>query len=114
MSFFKEKIGSGVKVEMILLGERALSLNAGMVKAAKSEVFMRLFMDLFLGLGVPQMAEYFFRFNVGDLLRKFNMALSRFFLALKLTVCCRTAKIIIGKDVKNNVKVLLDYLSREV
>ena len=110
--YFSGRISSPVGIDIILKGEREYSDNPRIVKAGKAAVFIALLRDCVIGLGLPQMVEYFLRYGFGEIAAKLGIVLSRKITCLKAVFKARTYVFVIGIDVRKNADTLIEFLSK--
>ena len=108
--YFAGRISAPVKAGFILAGEREFSDNPRIVKAAKLKILSALFRDCVIGLGLPQMVEYFLRFQTKDVLSKIGIVSSRNIACVKAVLKARTYRFIIGTNPSRNAEELIRFL----
>ena len=108
--YFAEKLSSAVELRYIFKGVRESSNNPRIVKSGRFTVFLALLRDCVAGFGLPQMLEYFIRFDIKDLAAKAAIGLSRTVVCLKAVFKAKTYIFIIGKDTVKNADVLAEFL----
>jgi len=108
--YFTDRISATVKLNIILKGEREYSDNPRIVKAGKIKIFAALFRDCIVGLGLPQMVEYFLRFQPKDMLAKINIVSSRVIACTKAVLRARTYSIILGTNPQHNAEVMISFI----
>jgi hypothetical protein len=70
---------------------------------------LSLFKSMVIGWGVPQMAEFFLRLDLRNFLRLSRVALSRFFLAFKLSRSVPSFRFNMTDDPRINAASLVDF-----
>jgi len=110
IEYFREKISSVVEPWITIIGEREFSNESKIEKTNKIKALPVLVKNIVFGLGLPQMVEYFLRYDIKDILDKYGIALSRLFTSLKILSKSKTYRFIIGRDQKKNAKELINFL----
>ncbi len=108
--YFIGRISSPVELGFIFKGVREYSNNPRVVEAGKITVFIALLRDCVIGLGLPQMVEYFLRFDTADIFGKAWIVASRVMVCARAVKKAKTYKFIIGKDPQKNAETLLSFI----
>ena len=67
-----------------------------------------------MGLGLPQMVEYFLRFDFKDILSKINIGFARLLASFRLLLGSNIYCFLIGRDNAKNREVLTAFLKSNV
>lgn len=110
IDYFKNKIGEISEPKCILLGERYFSKETKIIKIPKYRAIWPFVVNCVVGLGLPQVVEYFLRSDLKSILSLFRIAIRRFIASLTIIAKSQTYKIALGTDTKKNAKVLYDFL----
>lgn len=108
--YFSGKLSEPVKLRTILVCEREFSKDARIVKAGFARVYAALLRDCIIGVGLPQVLEYFLRFEAGDMLGKYGILVSRKMTCLRAILRARTCRFIMGSDKAKNAETLVNFL----
>jgi hypothetical protein len=112
IAYFKEKIGDPVPARVIIIGERELSRDARIEEASRASALSSLFACSVVGLGLPQMVEYFLRTGSGSLLRKAPLVMSRCVAVAAAVSRARVYRLVLGTDIERNGNVLAEFIER--
>lgn len=110
IDYLKNKIGEISEPKCILLGERYFSKESKIVKIPKYRAIWPFVVNCVVGLGLPQVVEYFLRSDLKSAFLLFRIAVRRFIASLGIIARSQTYKIALGTDTKKNAKVLYDLL----
>ena len=99
-----------VKPQAILLGRRLLEGEASISPIPKRAVLPELFRSSVVGVGLPQLVEYFLRFELKDVPNKTKIVLSRTAACLALLKKSKTYRFDLGRDLEENKQVLESFL----
>jgi hypothetical protein len=111
IEFFKDHIAvAAVPVSLLLVGEREFSLKPRFVKAGKLVGGIALFKNSIIGLGLPQMVEYFLRHGLKEVLSKGEIFLSRFLIAMNIILKSDTYRFVMGRDPEENAAAFLRFI----
>jgi len=111
VDYFKERISGEVAPSLILIGERISSGKASIEPVSGVRSAISFFKNGVVGLGLPQMVEYFLRGGKRDFLRKSGILFSRLRAASKILERSDTFLFTVGNDRGKNSGVLKDFLS---
>jgi hypothetical protein len=109
IEYFKDRLAGISKPWIILIGEREFSCQAKIEPLNKARAIWPFIKSGVIGLGLPQMVEYFLRNNSSDF-KKLPLFLSRLSTSLKSILSSRVYKFTIGQDKARNAEVLADLL----
>jgi len=112
IEYFQDKIATISSPWVIFIGERKFSTQAKIESINKIKAIWPFVRDGIIGLGLPQIVEYFLRNNLKDL-NKIPVILSRIFTSFKIILYSKIYKFVIGQDKEKNAKVLIDFLGSE-
>ncbi len=112
VEYFRSQISSDSKPWIILIGSRRFSSQSSIIPRHKLYALRYLIRDCVVGMGLPQMVEYFFRARPGDLVCKFFIAISRFLVCLKIMLKSKVYTFELGIDKTANARVLDEFLQK--
>jgi len=110
IEYFKDKISRSNMPAVILIGERISSNDCRIEKISKFRTLKPFIVNGVFGLGLPQLIEYFLRYNIRDVLPKSKIMFSRLLRCLKVIWKSKTYSFLIGKDRRKNVNILIEFL----
>ncbi|MFH2070043.1 MAG: hypothetical protein ABIJ11_02365 [Elusimicrobiota bacterium] len=99
---------------IILIGEREAADNPRITKICPTSAILPFITNGVLGLGLPQMVEYFLRTGIKDLFAKFRIAVSRLRVFLKVIAMSRCYRFTLGTDSASNARVMVDFLRKNM
>lgn len=97
---------------LFVLGERQLKGRARIEPVSRRAAFAELVRSLVVGVGLPQVVEYFVRFTPGDIARKAAFVGSRTLAATALLRRSKAYKLYLSRNLEENVEALLGVLGR--
>lgn len=98
VDYFREKIGKDCMAKILLIGEREFSSRARILKMNKVSAFFAMAKNSIIGLGLPQLIEYFLRGDLKDIISKFRIIFSRTLACIKVVATAKAYKFILGRD----------------
>ena len=107
---FGERVGGEVPLGGILLGSRRLSGGASITPLARVGVVPELLRSVVVGVGLPQVVEYFLRFDVADYVHKAYLVASRTRACVRGLAHSRVLRFELGRDRGENLRVFQDFL----
>ncbi|MHB9154495.1 MAG: hypothetical protein ACYC5N_02235 [Endomicrobiales bacterium] len=113
IGYFKGRIAAVVRPAVILLGEREYSSAARITRTGRLAAAVPLLRNCVVGLGLPQMVEYFLRFDVRDMMSKMRITASRVIACWMLLRFARVYRFTIGTDCSRNSAALAEFLLKE-
>ncbi|MFA5146530.1 MAG: hypothetical protein WC515_04060 [Candidatus Omnitrophota bacterium] len=105
------KVGSAGAPWLILIGERVFSDETKVEPMGRMSAFRFLFRDGVIGLGLPQVVEYFLRNGIRDL-GKVPILFSRTLASLKLLCRSKVYRCLLGRDKKKNAETIAGILTK--
>lgn len=109
IEYFKDRVAGISKPWIILIGEREFSDQAKIEPLAKVKAIWPFIQNGVIGLGLPQMVEYFLRNGLRDL-EKIPLIFSRMSVALKIIYQSKIYKFTIGQNKRKNIETLLEKI----
>ncbi len=110
MEYVRGRLSGVADVDTLLIGERENTDNARIEKTGKAPAFAALIKNGIIGLGLPQMVEYFLRTGLRDVVCKARLAGRRTKACMALVARAKTRRFVIGTDRARNAAVLVGYL----
>ncbi len=108
---FAGRVGDGpVPPAALVLGQRQLGGAASLRPVARKAAAGPLLREMVVGLGLPQLVEYFLRLDLRDLGPKTELALSRLAAGARLLSRVRTYRLRLGRDGAANAALLRGLL----
>ena len=99
-----------VRPHRILVGRRLLAGPPHLERAPATAALPHLAREMVVGLGLPQLVEYFLRLEAGDLARKARLAASRVAAAGALTARSEVYRFALSRDREANAGLLVQLL----
>ncbi len=109
-----ERISALAKPGLLVFGRKKLSGACEIRNSGRLSAFRELCSALVLGVGIPQLREYFLRCEFKDVLRKVLLTISRLWTALVLVARSRCFVIELGPDREENIRVYQRFLGAEL
>jgi hypothetical protein len=94
----------------VVLGERRPSGRARLERLSRAAAAPELFRSVVVGLGLPQVVEYFLRFDAADLAAKAAIVASRAAACAALLRRAPVHRLLLGRDREENAQVLRELL----
>jgi len=114
LDYFKGKIASKpVRNRYLFCGRWTTAESPRLIKISKLSALKYLVRDCLLGLGLPQVIEFFLRSGFRDCAQKGFIALSRLAASLALLSCSRAYQLYLCKDRDKNAELILSFLERD-
>jgi hypothetical protein len=113
VEYFKDQISGSVPTSMLVIGKRINSNNSSINKVSKFYAVFPMVTNCILGIGVPQMIEYFIRFNIKDIASKALILISRIIVSFNVILKSRVYVFNIGTDISKNALVFLEHIEKE-
>jgi hypothetical protein len=79
-------------------------------KNSRLRMIVPLIKNMIIGLGVPQIAEYFFEKNKSDIFKRFLILLSRIMAAVCLLIRSQCYIIVLGTNTEHNAQEIKKFL----
>lgn len=114
MEYLKDQIASASRPWIVLVGVREFSNRAEVKPLPKIKMFWPFIRDAVIGLGLPQVVEYFLRSGFKDFLKKTGILLSRLDASGTIILKSRTFEFTLGKDQDCNARTLLNFLTEQL
>lgn len=113
--YFADKVcRCDAPAKIILLGKRVEAEYSAVRKSSKIKAYRAFFINCVVGIGLPQIREYFIRFNLKDLYSKLCIAASRLSASHEIIRKSKIYAISLGSNRKKNEECLLEFLRREI
>lgn len=109
---FPDRLAERADPAVVLLGERQLGGAAGLDPLGPAAAAPELFSSVVVGLGLPQVVEYFLRFDARDVARKAALVASRAAACAALLARAEVYRFRLARDGAENVAVLSALLAR--
>jgi hypothetical protein len=97
---------AGARPAAVLLGERRLSGRGSLTRVAAAAALPELMRSVVLGIGLPQVLEYFLRGDARDVARKAAIAASRAAASAALLARARVYRFALGRAADENAALL--------
>ena len=110
VEYFKDRISAPGPCSVIIFATRSGGSLPGVRRVSALEGFWYLFKPLVLGMGVPQVVEYFIRFDFLNIMSKIKMLLSRSVAAVRLVSNARLFAVTLSGDAKTNTSFILNNI----
>ena len=110
LKYYMTRISGECKVKNILIGKRTFAQKPEIKRISKIKTIGPFVTSGVIGLGLPQIAELFLRFNMGDIFKKAFLAASRLFVFLRVIMEAETYEINLGRDVEANASELIRFI----
>ncbi len=114
---FGDRVVSSAVPTAVIVGTRKLKGKALIRQIPRHQALKDLFSCLVVGVGLPQLIEYFLRADALDIFRKAHIVASRILTCVALLVRAKTYVFELGPNVEENTAVfnefLLDAASRQ-
>jgi len=111
IGYFSGQIAGTALCRFVFIGEREYSNNARIVNVGKIKAFSSLFKNCVIGLGLPQVVEYFLRNDRRDLAAKLMVVASRIAASIVVILRSKTLLFVMGLDSGKNAETLIRYIS---
>lgn len=100
------RLSDRAMARVIVIGERRLSGPSELVPIPARAAFPEVFRSLVVGVGLPQVIEYFLRFDVADVARKSPLVASRTWAATAVLARSKAYRFRMSRDVEDNAEQL--------
>lgn len=110
-SLFSGRIATAAKPLIFLVGFRKLSGAPQIFPISRFYAFRQAFKTLVIGLGLPQLIEYFLRLDLKDFFMKAGIALSRTVACTSLILRSKTYGIALGPNLSENINCYQKFLA---
>jgi hypothetical protein len=108
---FQERVAKApVQPGVILLGNRLLGGRSAIVPLSRYHALPELLRSVVVGVGLPQLIEYFLRFDLGDVPNKAHIVGSRIVACMAMLGKSRVYRFDLSRDHEENEKVLARFL----
>ena len=94
----------------IILGNRLLRGEAAIVRVSRRHAMGELFRSVVVGVGLPQLVEYFLRGDIVDVFSKMRLVISRLLACTMLLARSRVFRFDLSRDQTGNAEVLRRFL----
>lgn len=112
MSYFAGRIAEPGRLAAIVIGVRFGGGPSRIVRVSKAAAMNALLRDCVVGLGLPQMVEFFLRYRWRDLLLLARSAFSRLWAALAACRVADTYRFEIGPERDAAARTLMDFFRK--
>jgi hypothetical protein len=112
IEYYKNRIAVPGMCSLILFAKRGGKNAPTIHRVGALTGFWYLFKPLILGIGVPQVIEYFIRFDFLDIISKIRILYSRSAAVVKLVSNSKLAALTLSDDAKVNASFVADYITR--
>jgi len=109
IDYFKDKIAKTSPAHFILIGEREFSMKPRLQTMNKAKAVPAFIWTAIVGVGLPQLVEYFVRLTAGDIFSKIKIVLSRALACLRIMRRAKVYRFVVSRDTRLNAKVLIDF-----
>ncbi|MBN1622714.1 MAG: hypothetical protein JW871_09010 [Endomicrobiales bacterium] len=113
IDYFMDKLSHGASDIILAKGERAEEEGGKIIPINKLRILLPLIENCVIGVGLPQMLEYFLRLNVAGIIDKFKIMCSRLIACINLACRSKTYKFMIGTDGNKNASEVMKLLKPE-
>jgi hypothetical protein len=114
VDYFKDKIESGEHpVRLVFIGKWIHSDRPEITRISRCKACLALVRDCVIGLGLPQIVEYFLTTNKKDLLGKVGITLARTYCAVVTVIRCRPYQLLLSRDLDRNRETILAFLEEQ-
>lgn len=110
LRYYRTRISGECKVKNILIGKRTFAQKPEIKKISKLKTIGPFITSGVIGLGLPQIAELFLRFNIRDVFSKGFLAASRLFVFLRVIMKAETYEMHLSRDVERNSRELIRFM----
>ncbi len=107
---YNDRIAGRAHVRTLIFGSRKLNGAPNIYRASRIKAFKMLIASLVVGVGIPQLVEYFLRLDWRDNLTKVPLVFSRLKCAFLLSIRAQAFEFELGVDPKENVAALKQFL----
>jgi len=111
ISIFKNKIAEKeISLKYVFIGKR-INMDVSKVFFLNKLVAVYfLIKSLVIGIGTPQVLEYFFEFSFKDFFIKLTVLFRKIRIMFLMIFKCRFYRFILGNNIRRNYKVLIDFI----
>lgn len=106
IDYFKDKISSPCKLAVVFIGERLFSSDCQIHPISRMKAIMPFIIHGAIGLGLPQLIEYFISISLKDIFSKIRITLSRVWMSLSIIRHISIYRFMCGNNVEKNASVL--------
>lgn len=99
---------------LLIVGVRKLKGDSRLVSVSKMRALPELFRGMVVGVGLPQLVEYFVRFEFREIFFKAWIVFSRVYAMTRLLMRSKVMRFEIGPDRQMNIDLLLEAIEREL
>lgn len=107
---FGERVGGEFPLKVILLGQRKLAGSPSITPLPRRGVLPELFRSVVVGVGLPQVVEYFLRFDVADYVQKARLVGSRTQACVRGVAQSQVLRFSLSRDRTQNLAVFREFL----
>lgn len=109
---FADRIDASASPHAVILGARQLSGPGRLEEIPRHQAAGELFRSIVVGLGLPQVVEYFLRFDPADVIAKAKIVASRAMASAALVGRAKTFRLHLARDRAHNARLLTELLER--
>lgn len=113
IEYFKGKVASVGKPDVVLLGERKPYNEATIYAIPRYGALLPFLSNVVIGLGLPQVMEHIMRVNFNNIVNMAGLAISRSIVSFRTIMNSEVYRFTIGTDTKKNAEVLLRFLDQK-
>lgn len=107
---YASRISKEARPKRLLFGQRKTKGRCEIIRVGRWWSLKQLGKGLVIGVGIPQVIEYFLRLGARDVLAKGSILCSRTVAATVLVFRSENYRIELGPDLDNNIEVLTKFL----
>ncbi len=111
---FQSRIIPEARPRLLIFGVRKLNGAFAIRPVSKLHALRVLASSLIIGVGLPQLIEYFLRLDWRDVIAKTWLIVSRSYCALMLVIKTRSFEVELGADEAANIRGFNDFLKAEL
>ena len=108
--YFKDRIASDVTPDAIFVGARRNANDSWIEPLSKARALRALIANLVLGLGLPQVVEFFLRGGGADAMRKFSIVRYRLAAVTSLLWRAKCYRLALGRDTSMAADAVISVL----
>lgn len=112
--FYPKIIQGGVPLKFIFISKKVNRTTPKIKRAGLPLFIFSLSRDMILARGIAQVKEYFIQKNIGDILLKIQLFISRGIIAIAILRKFKPHILYLSRDLDKNIKLISEFLEREV
>jgi hypothetical protein len=112
-AYYAGRIAAQAPLAFVLIGEREFSDRPRIVPVSRFVAVAAMFRNCVVGLGLPQVVEYFLRYRMGDIAGKFVVFLSRVVASLRVVLTAKSYRFTMGRDPEANASLVLQFMKND-